>query len=298
MKFLIALTFIFNSSTVFGAKYKSLEFNKKQFITVGKKPFSDLPLTYNKKVQTWVHKFQHRYKVGFKIWLERSYRYLPQMRKLLRRKRLPEDLAYISMIESGFSAGATSHAQAAGYWQFIKSTGKRYGLRKAWWLDERRDFSKSTIAASNYFSDLYKMFDSWYLTASAYNMGENRLKRLIKKHKTRNFWELSKKRDFPKETRDYIPKLIAAIIISKAPHKYGFKNLFKHRPLMYDSFYAPGGTDLHNLADKLGFTSKYLKSLNPGLSKGFIPQFIAGYWIRVPKGHLPNVARALGAEFH
>ena len=204
-------------------------FTKKSWVvrqsTINNSPQFDIPVTYNKKVQKWVKYFQTRGKPSLTKWISRSSRYKRIMQRTLKRKGLPQDLFYIAMIESGLSPRATSHAQAVGYWQFIRPTAHRYGLRVNWWLDERRDFSKSTIAAASYLGDLYKMFGSWYLTASAYNMGEGRLKRLIKKHKISNFWQLAQKENFPRETREYIPKIIAAMIIAKAPKLYGFKTI-------------------------------------------------------------------------
>lgn len=260
---------------------------------VDQKPFFDIPITYNLPVKRWVQYFQGPGKRGYKKWLERSHRYLPHMQKVLSRRKMPKDLAYIVMIESGFSANAISTASAVGYWQFIKTTANRYGLRTLWWLDERRDFNKSTHAAASYLADLYKMFDSWYLTASAYNMGENRLKRLIKKHKTRNFWVLSKKRDFPKETRDYIPKIIAAILIAKAPKLYGFHNVSPKSPHTYVYFHVPGGTDLYQLADRLKIKRSIFKALNPELLKGFVPGFVKNHKIRIPPDYTRRVSQLI-----
>src|SRR5690606_38018236 len=156
----------------------------------------------------------------------------------------------------------------------IESTANRYGLQTTWWLDERRDFAKSTTAATKYLGDLYKMFGSWYLTASAYNMGEGRLKRLIKKHKTNNYWVLAKKPDFPKETSDYIPKLIAAMLIAKAPRLYGIRITEPKAPYSFDYFHVPGGTDLITMAAAIGTSSSNLQGLNPELLKGFVPTFV------------------------
>lgn len=253
-------------------------------------PYFDIPVTYNNKVKYWIKQFRGPRKYGFNIWLNRSHRYLPKMQNVLKYKGLPKDLAYIAIIESGLTSDAVSHANAVGYWQFIEGTGNRFGLKKAWWIDERHDFFKSTEAAANYLSSLYKMFGSWYLTAAAYNMGENRLKRLIKKHKTKNFWILSKKRDFPKETREYIPKLLATLMIAKAPKLYGFNKVKPLKPYKYEYFYVPGGTDLINLANFMGFTKDFFLRLNPAILKGFIPKSEPGYWIRIPKGHTANAS--------
>jgi membrane-bound lytic murein transglycosylase D len=177
-----------------------------------------------------------------------------------------------------------SSASAVGYWQFIKPTANRYGLKVEWWLDERRDILKSTIAAASYLHDLYRMFNSWYLAAAAYNTGEGRIRNLIKKYKTNNYWVISKQKDFPQETEQYIPKLIAAMLIAKAPKLYGFRDLKPQTPTTYEFFRAPGGTDLKNLADYLGLDREALNQLNPEITKGFIPPYIDSHKIRIPVG--------------
>jgi membrane-bound lytic murein transglycosylase D len=278
-------------------KRQPARFNKKHptplltYTSIQNPPNYDLPVTYNKKVRNWIRYFQGDGRKWFKRWLERSHRYLPEMKKILDRKSLPTDLAYVAMIESGFSPRAVSSAQAVGYWQFIQSTANRYGLLTKWWIDERRDYRKSTWAAANYLSDLYGMFRSWYLAAAAYNMGEGRLRRLIKKYETRNYWELAQKPRFPKETRDYIPKLIAAMMISKAPRLYGFEDITPHKRMDYEHFFVPGGTDLKNLARFTGLPHKVLKRLNPELIRGFVPKTVNNHRIRIPKGSLPKVSQ-------
>lgn len=260
-------------------------------------PNFDLPITYNHRVKTWITYFQTDGKKWFETWLERSHRYLPTMQAVLKEKGMPQDLAYVAMIESGFSPRAVSSAAAVGYWQFIESTANRYGLQTTWWLDERRDFAKSTVAASRYLSDLYRIFNSWYLSASAYNMGEGRLGRLIKKHKTNNFWVLAKKKDFPKETSDYIPKLLAAMLIAKAPKLYGFSSVEPQLPHSFDYFHVPGGTDLVTLAEAIGSTRKDLETLNPELLKGFVPKFVERHRIRIPKGSTLQVSNYIRQQF-
>lgn len=256
------------------------------FSSVNQIPNFDLPVTYNSKVKTWINFFQTNGKRDFTKWLERSNRYLPKIIPVLEAQGLPQDLAYLAMIESGFSPRAVSSANAVGYWQFIKPTAHRYGLKVEWWIDERKDIVKSTVAAANYLNDLYKMFNSWYLAASAYNMGEGRVKKLIKRHQTTNYWVLSKQKDFPTETEQYIPKLIAAMLIAKAPKLYGFRDLKPLAPTDFDSINAPGGTDLENLALYLGIDKDSLTQINPEITKGFIPQYIPNYKIRIPRGKL------------
>lgn len=245
----------------------------------------DLPVTYNKNVSKWVAYFQGgRGSKWFREWLQRSYKYMPFIQNELRKAGLPLDLAYMVMIESGFAPNAISHADAVGPWQFIEATGSRYGLSKTWWLDERRDLKKSTLAAIRYLSDLHEEFGSWYLVAASYNMGENGLRRQIKKHGTKDYWTLIKLNALPTETQEYVPKILAAMLIAKAPNLYGFRNLEKMDPLEYDVVTVPGGTDLGPLADHLGVTRKSLKDLNAEVYLGYIPRQVEKHFIRVPKG--------------
>lgn len=245
----------------------------------------DLPVTYNKNVSKWVAYFQGgRGSKWFREWLQRSYKYMPFIQDELRKAGLPLDLAYMVMIESGFAPNAISHADAVGPWQFIEATGSRYGLSKTWWLDERRDLKKSTLAAIRYLRDLHGEFGSWYLVAASYNMGENGLRRQIKKYGTKDYWTLIKLNALPLETQEYVPKILAAMLIAKAPNLYGFRNLEKMDPLEYEIVNVPGGTDLGPLADHLGVTRKALKDLNAEVYLGYIPRQVEKHFIRVPKG--------------
>ncbi|MCB0356174.1 MAG: lytic transglycosylase domain-containing protein [Bdellovibrionales bacterium] len=282
-------SYIYRQQQPFQPRVQS--YKSSTYSPIDSKPIFDIPVTYNKEVKKWIYFYQNDGRKWLKSRLERSNKYLPIMQQSLADRGLPQDLAYIALIESGFSAHAVSTAEAVGYWQFIEATAKRYKLQINWWIDERRDFVKSTQAAANYLGDLYKMFNSWYLTATAYNMGENRLKRLINKHQTRDFWELSSKDDFPDETKNYIPKMLAALLISKAPRLYGFKDLKPMKPYRYDYMFVPGGTDLHNLASYIGVSKKQLTKLNPELKMGFIPGFVNSHRIRVPKGYQKIVSK-------
>jgi len=244
----------------------------------------DLPVTYNKKVSKWVHYYQARGQKWFREWLGRSSKYMPFIQAELQRANLPTDLAYMVMIESGFSASAVSHADAVGPWQFIAPTGSRYGLQNNWWLDERRDLKKSTLAAIRYLKDLREEFGSWYLVAASYNMGEAGLRRQIKKHQTKDYWALVQKGALPTETQEYVPKILAAMLIAKAPNLYGFRDLKKLDPLDYEVVSVPGGTDLDGVADHLGVTRKSLKDLNAEILLGYIPRQVNRHFIRVPIG--------------
>lgn len=266
------------------------------FTPVDASPNFDIPVTYNTKVKWWINYFQTSGRKWFRTWLERSNAYLPLMQRMLSEKGMPQDLAYVAMIESGFSSQATSTAAAVGYWQFIAPTANRYGLQTSWWLDERRDFTKSTTAAARYLADLFKQFGSWYLTAAAYNMGEGRTQRLVNRYKSKNYWILSKRPEFPDETRQYIPKLLAAMLIAKAPKLYGFNDLNLKEPYRYDYMNVPGGTDLHNLARFTGLNSADLLKLNPELLKGFVPSTIRSHRIRIPKGSNAKVSDFIRAQ--
>lgn len=247
-------------------------------------PIFDIPITYNHKVQKWIRYFQTSGRNDFKRWLARSSRYSKYIQSELEKAGLPKDIIYTAMIESGFSPTAKSHASAVGIWQFIKPTATRYGLKVNWWLDERRNYVKSTQAAIRYKKDLYSMFESWYLVAASYNCGERRVSRLVKKYGTNNFWELVQLGLLPRETSNYVPKILAATLIAKTPSLYGFRDIEYQVPYQFDHAYVPGGTDLYNLAIYLGVSPTYLKELNPELIHGFIPASVKQHQIHVPKG--------------
>lgn len=273
-------------------RLETLERSKLQFTTAADTPLIfDIPVTYNPRVSHWIRYFQTEGRSSFRRYLERSARYLPIIQDELTRAGLPQDLVYVAMVESGFRADAVSHASAMGLWQFIAPTGRRYGLAVDWWIDERRDFHKSTRAAIAYMGDLYEQFNSWYLVAASYNMGETRIRRLITRHHTNDFWSLADQGVLPRETTDYVPKIIAAMLISKAPALYGFRDLEYLLPLSFETTRVPGGTDLVNLAGYLGISEKYLQELNPELIKGFVPREVRGHTIRIPKGASTMVAQ-------
>lgn len=250
----------------------------------------DLPVSYNRRVSFWINYFQSKGRNWFGDWLESSSKYLPFIQKELKDMGLPQDLAYMVMIESGFNHNAKSGANAVGPWQFVQATGQRYGLKVNWWLDERRDLQKSTQAAIRYIRDLYKDFGSWYLVAASYNMGENGLRRQINKFKTKDFWALSRQGALPVETMDYVPKILAAMLISKSPGLYGFTDFAHLAPLEYEVVVAPGGIDLNPLADHIGVTRKSLKDLNAELILGYVPSQISKHPIRIPKGSMMMVS--------
>jgi len=248
-------------------------------------PQSDIPLTFNSKVDYFVRYFQGSGRSSFAKWLSRSERFIPMMKKVLRDEKLPEDLVYLAMIESGFSPHAFSVASAVGPWQFMSATGKRYSLRIDPWIDERRDPLKSTVAAALYLKELYAMFNNdWYLAAAGYNAGENKIMRAISMYNSRNFWELSKGRYLARETKDYVPKLLAAAIIAKEPAKYGFAEVAYLPAIEYDTMPIPSRTDLDVVSKACSIHIDDLRALNPELRRGTTPPDYPGYRLKLPKG--------------
>jgi len=182
----------------------------------------DIPVAVNSRVEYWINYFCGRGRGFFERYLERSEYFVPYIVPLLKQNGLPEDLVYLAMIESGFNNLARSRAKAVGPWQFISATGKRYGLMVNWWVDERRDTGKATLAAVGYLKDLYMIFQSWELAAAAYNAGEAKIARAVRRFGSKDFWEISRHRFLKPETRDYVPKIIAAAMIAKNRAQFGF----------------------------------------------------------------------------
>ena len=248
-------------------------------------PVFDFPVVENEQVRYFVDYFSGRAKKTFTLWLERSGRYLPMMQEIFAEAGLPKDLAYLAMVESGFNDKAYSWAHAVGPWQFIASTGRRYGLKNDWWYDERRDPEKATRAAASFLADLYDDFDGdWYLAVASYNAGPGKLRNAIKRYKTRDFWELCRGKYLKTETKHYLPKLLAALMIAKQPEKYGFTELEYHQPLEYDTAILPSSTDLEVIARLTGAEYQAIKKLNPELKRWSTPPGAKDYQVRLPAG--------------
>lgn len=247
-------------------------------------PDFDIPIVINEKVEHFIQYFQTTARNRFSNWLARSEKYIPFMKNLLKENGLPEDLVYMSLIESGFNPYAYSRSKASGPWQFIYLTGKKYGLKVNWWVDERRDPEKSTIAAARYLKDLYDMFECWYLAAAGYNAGENKIANAMKRYRTEDFWELTKYRYLKKETKDYVPQMIAAALIAKDPEKYGFTNIEYEEPLRYEKVKVPGLTPLSLISEACEVSLEEIKDLNPELRRGVTPPDDSGYEIKIPYG--------------
>ena len=249
-----------------------------------KEPDFDIPIVVNARVEQFIQCFQTTLREKFVTWLARSGKYIPIMKRLLREQGLPEDLVYMAFIESGFDPYAYSRSKAVGPWQFIYLTGKRYGLKVNWWVDERRDPEKSTIAAAKYLKDLYEMFACWYLAAAGYNAGEYKIIKAIKRYRTEDFWTLTKVRYLKRETKDYVPLMIAAALVAKDPEKYGFTDVEYQKPLRYERVKVPELTGLSLVAKACEASLEEIKDLNPELRRGVTPPNENDYEIKIPFG--------------
>jgi membrane-bound lytic murein transglycosylase D len=227
----------------------------------------------------------------FTIWLGRLSRYEGMIRERFRALGIPEDLVYLALIESGYSNSAVSRANAVGMWQFIASTARRYDLRIDTWVDERRDPFKATEAAGRHLGDLYEQFGSWYLAAAAYNGGPGRVTRGLRRLgdaaadplSDGTFFDLSDRRYLRRETRDYVPKLIAAALLAKEPLRFGFDSIPYLSPFVFDEITVPDQTGLDVLAELADTTARALMELNPHYVRGVTPPGQTAI-VRVPRG--------------
>lgn len=245
----------------------------------------DLPVVDNEKVRYFVNYFSGPLKKNVRSWLERSGRYLPMMQEVFAEQGLPRDLVYLAMIESGFNSKALSRAKASGQWQFMERTGKAYGLSNDGWRDERRDPEKATRAAARHLADLYRMFDGdWYLALAAYNAGAGKIGRAIQRYNTHDFWQLTHGSYLKPETKDYVPKMLAGLMIAKHPERYGFTDLVYQEPLAYEVAEIDSVTDLEVIARLSDSDYEAIKKLNPELKRWSTPPGIERYQVRLPVG--------------
>ncbi len=242
----------------------------------------DFPVVMNKQVDMYIKLFQHRQKREFTRWLAKAGTYREMMEKELVEAGLPIDLVYLAMIESGFNQLARSRSKAIGLWQFMKGTGKQYNLKIDRYVDERRDALKSTKAAAAYLADLYKEFGDWHLAVAAYNGGPGKVRYGLKKYKVDNFWDLASKKYLRLETKRYVPKLIAALLIAREPGKYGFTNIPYRKPLRYDTISVGPDMSLDAIALISNSSTKEIKNLNHELKQGKTPSNKAKYQVNIP----------------
>ncbi|TAN43752.1 MAG: LysM peptidoglycan-binding domain-containing protein [Nitrospirae bacterium] len=273
----------------------------RQFSLKDNNSMSPLGITYQsnatatKAIDKNISLFANRIKERFSIWLERSSKYIDIMKDVLKEKEMPEELVFLPIVESGFNPNAYSRARAVGPWQFISATGKRYGLVIDWWRDERKDPVKSTGAAASYLKDLYQMFGSWKLALAAYNAGEGRISKAMKRSGAEDYWGLLHTKQIRAETKEYVPRYIAATMIANTPENYGFQNLEYHKPLAYDEVALESPVDIDVIAKCAGTTVAVIRELNPELRRWCTPINVSQYTVKVPAGSreafLSNLAR-------
>ncbi|MCY1081007.1 LysM peptidoglycan-binding domain-containing protein [Archangium lansingense] len=251
-------------------------------------PKYDIPVEMQPLVAQYIQFFQGPGRKWFRKWVSRSTRYLPVMQPILEAQGLPRDTVYLAMIESGFSPTAYSWAHASGPWQFISSTGRQYGLHQDFWVDERRDPIKATYAAARYLRDLHKELGHWYLAWAGYNTGSGRVRRLVERHGSDDFWVISAEKGLALETKHYVPKLIAAALIAKHPSAFGFSEdeFVYEQALSFDEVKINDATDLDVIARAAGVSVVDLQDLNPELRRWCTPPASAKnpYVLRLPQG--------------
>ncbi len=242
------------------------------------------PMIINKEIIHYIHYYQTTGRDFFKYALSRSERYIPMIKKIFQKIGLPNDLAYLAMVESGFSPTAYSYAGASGMWQFIPSTGRIFGLTINWWVDERRNPVESTYAAAEYLKDLFNKFGSWYLAAAAYNAGELTIERALSVDPGANFWSISQNKPYllPGQTRRYVPKIIAAAIIAKDPANFGFHNINYQKPIKFKQVKVPYSVSLYDLAKCIGISEYELQKMNPELLRNVTPPDDPGFMLNIP----------------
>ena len=249
---------------------------------ITKMTYKPFPMDYNEHVKKWLNYYSKGKGRGhMKRYLERSRRYVGYMGNILAKNSLPRELVYMSMTESGFWPYAVSTANAVGYWQFIKPTSQFYNLQVNHYIDERRDFSLSTQAATNYLKDLYSVFQDWRLSMAAYNCGEQCVKNAIRKVNSKNFWYLVSKKAIPPETRSYVPKVLAMVRIALDPESYGFYNLNYQDPLDYQLVSIEEDSSLSQISNYLKIPYNEIKFLNPKFKTDRIPAG-SGSQLRIP----------------
>jgi len=242
----------------------------------------DIPL--NARVLSYVELFQGRLKGYLEDGLSRGAQYLPMILEVFRAEGLPLDLAYVPLIESAFKPDAVSRAKATGLWQFMRGTALENGLNHDWYIDERADPEKATRAAANYLKTLYGMFGDWHLALASYNGGPGRMQRAMKRSGRADFWKLSASRRYlPRETRDYVPLILAAIIVAKDPLQYGL-DVPSLEPPTYETVTLARAVDLRRVAEWTGSPVDAIQRLNPELRRWTTPLAASEYVLRVPEG--------------
>ena len=278
---------------------KPEEHNRKTYFLYGAEHlkldnyYFDIPVVYNAKVKRWIDYFLNRGRGFFERYGGRAGRYAPLMGNILEENGLPRDLIFLAMAESGFQNKAKSWAKAVGPWQFMSFTGRRYGLHIDWYKDERRDPIKATLAAGKYLKKLYGDFGSWELAAAAYNAGEGKVSRAINRYGTENFWNLSRGRYLKRETKNYVPKIMALAILGKNLRSFGFEDIDFHDPLDFEEIEVGPMTDLYRVGEVLDVDFQELQRLNPEVLRWYTPPADKTYTLRIPIGSKGRLGQVL-----
>ncbi len=249
----------------------------------------DIPIVINDKVLALIEAFQNERRYEFERGLARAGLYANLIKDILEQQGLPKDLVYAALVESGFNPKAYSVAKAKGIWQFVEGTARKYGLKINWWIDERSDPVKSTVAAAAYLKDLYDMFGDWYLALAAYNAGERKVLNAINKTGKKDFWELIKTPYLKDQTKNYVPAILAAAIISKNPEKFGFQPI-QFNPIEYEEIEINKFIDLRTIADICDCRFEELQRLNPELRRNIVPGSSEKYSLKIPKNKKEIIA--------
>ncbi|HKW76345.1 MAG TPA: transglycosylase SLT domain-containing protein [Terriglobales bacterium] len=233
---------------------------------------SDLPLVINDYVAGYINFFSTTGRATFESSVARAGKYRDMILRIFREEGLPQDLIYLAQAESGFKPLALSRARARGMWQFMASRGAGYGLHRDWWVDDRQDPEKATRAAARHLKDLYNEFGDWYLAMAAYNSGPGNVQQAVKRTGYADFWELYKRNVLPKETKNYVPIILAMTIMSKNPAQYGLDSVQLAPPVKYDVVRVNYPVDLRLVAECVDATAEQLIDLNPSLLRRTTPK--------------------------
>lgn len=244
----------------------------------------DIPVTWNKQVAMWVKFFTGKGRRHFVNYTNRAGRYAPVLSKIMADNGLPRDLIYLAMAESGFQNHARSWAKAVGPWQFMPYTGRKFGLNIDWYVDERRDPLKASIAAANYLKTLHNLFGSWELAAAGYNAGEGKIGRATRMYHSHDFWRISQGRYLRPETKNYVPKIMALAIIGKNLDVFGFHEIEFEKALDYEEIMIKGNSDLYEVSEVLELDFEEIKRYNPEIVRWQTPPYMETYPLRVPVG--------------